>query len=59
MWRRKLSLWRAAIVAGYTELFVSATTLVATLAKARAEGRLEEWLTYYAKPKLLIVNELG
>ena len=34
-------------------------TLVATLAKAHAEGRLEEKLTHFAKPKLLIVDELG
>jgi DNA replication protein DnaC len=36
-----------------------ATTLVAQLAKAHADGRLEERLTHYAKPKLLIVDELG
>ena len=33
--------------------------LVANLAKAHAEGRLEERLTHFAKPKLLIVDELG
>jgi IstB-like ATP binding protein len=33
--------------------------LVAALAKAHAEGRLEERLSFFAKPKLLIVNELG
>jgi len=38
---------------------VNAPTLVAQLAKARAEGRLEEKLTHFAKPKLLIVDELG
>ena len=36
-----------------------ATTLVAQLAKAQADGRLEERLTHYAKPKLLIIDELG
>jgi DNA replication protein DnaC len=40
-------------------LFVPATTLVATLAKAHTEGRLEEKLAHYTKPKLLIVDELG
>ncbi|WP_011910426.1 ATP-binding protein [Cereibacter azotoformans] len=40
-------------------LFVPATTLVATLAKAHAEGRLEEKLAHCAKPKLLIIDELG
>ena len=54
-----VAIGREAIVAGYTALFVPATTLVATLAKAHAEGRLEEKLTHYAKPKLLIVDELG
>ena len=33
--------------------------LVANLAKAHAEGRLEERLTHFSKPKLLIVDELG
>lgn len=50
---------REAIVAGYTVLFVPETTLVATLAKADADGRLEETLTHYASPKLLLVDELG
>lgn len=48
-----------AIVTGYSVLFTPATTLVAQLAKAHGEGRLEERLTHYAKPKLLIVDELG
>jgi hypothetical protein len=34
-------------------LFVPATAL----ARAHAEGRLEEKLTHFAKPKLLIVDE--
>ena len=54
-----VAIGREAIVAGYTVLFTPATTLVAQLAKAHAEGRLEERLTHYAKPKLLIVDELG
>ena len=33
--------------------------MVAKLAKAHAEGRLEEKLTQLAKPKLLIIDELG
>jgi DNA replication protein DnaC len=40
-------------------LFTPAMTLVAQLAKAHQDGRLEERLTYYTKPKLLIVDELG
>src|SRR4051812_31129706 len=50
---------REAITAGYTGLVVPAPTPVAQLAKAHAEGRLEERLTHFAKPKLLIVDELG
>jgi DNA replication protein DnaC len=40
-------------------LFVGAPALVAQLAKAQAEGRLEERLLRFGKPKLLIVDELG
>jgi DNA replication protein DnaC len=54
-----VALGRAAIVAGYTVLFSAAPALVAQLAKAHAEGRLEERLSHFAKPKLLIVDELG
>src|SRR5215831_3587519 len=42
-----------------TVLFVAAPTLVAQLAKAHSEGRLEDRLTHFGKPKLLIVDELG
>ena len=38
---------------------MTAPALVAALAKAHAEGRLEERLGFFAKPKLLIVDELG
>ncbi|WIJ27069.1 IS21-like element helper ATPase IstB [Devosia sp. RR2S18] len=54
-----VAIGREVIVAGYTVLFVPATTMVAALAKAHAEGRLEEKLAQLAKPKLLIVDELG
>jgi DNA replication protein DnaC len=54
-----IALGRAAIREGYSVLFVTAPALVAALAKAHAEGRLEERLGFYAKPKLLIVDELG
>ena len=40
-------------------LFVTAPALVAGLAKVHADGRLEERLGFFAKPKLLIVDELG
>mgnify|MGYP000511733088 CR=1 FL=1 len=54
-----VGLGREAIVAGYTVLFTGAMELVANLAKAQVDGRLEERLTHFAKPKLLIVDELG
>ena len=54
-----VALGREAIVAGYSVLFTPATTLVAQLAKAHADGRLDDILLHYAKPKLLIVDELG
>jgi DNA replication protein DnaC len=54
-----IALGRAAIREGYSVLFVTAPALVAALAKAHPEGRLEERLGFFAKPKLLVVDELG
>jgi len=54
-----VALGHEAIRQGYSVLFATAPTLVAGLAKAHAEGRLEERLSFFAKPKLLIVDELG
>lgn len=54
-----VALGRQAIRAGYTVLFVTAPSLVAQLAKAHAEGRLEERLVHFTKPRLLIVNSCG
>jgi DNA replication protein DnaC len=54
-----IALGRAAIREGYSVLFVTAPALVAALAKAHAEGRLDERLGFFAKPKLLIIDELG
>jgi len=54
-----IALGRAAIREGYSVLFTTAPALVAGLAKAHIEGRLEERLGFYTKPKLLIVDELG
>jgi DNA replication protein DnaC len=48
-----------AIAAGYRVLFTAATSLMAALAKAHAENRLEEKLKVYTVPKLLIVDEIG
>jgi DNA replication protein DnaC len=54
-----IALGREAILAGYAVQFVTATTLVASLAKAHAERRLDERLSSLAKPRLLVVDELG
>ena len=54
-----VAIGREAINVGYTVLFVSAPTLVAQLAKAHAEGRLDERLLHFGKPRLLIIDELG
>ena len=54
-----VALGREAIVRGYSTLFVPATSLVTQLARAHAEGRLEERLIHFTKPKLLVVDELG
>ena len=54
-----IALGREAIQQSYSVLFVAAPALVAILAKAHASGRLEEKLGFFAKPKLLIVDELG
>jgi DNA replication protein DnaC len=54
-----IALGREAIQRGYSVLFTSATAMVAALARAHQEGRLEERLLHFSKPKLLIVDELG
>jgi len=54
-----VALGREAIVRSYPTLFVPATRLVTQLARAHAEGRLEEKLVHFTKPKLLVVDELG
>jgi DNA replication protein DnaC len=54
-----IGLGRAAIREGYSVLFITAQALVMGLLKAHAEARLDERLGFYAKPKLLIIDELG
>jgi DNA replication protein DnaC len=54
-----IALGRAAVETGHAVLFVSATTLLAALARAETEGQLDAKLTYFSKPKLLIIDELG
>lgn len=50
---------REAIHRGYSTLFVPAAVLSANLVQAYRQGRFEEKLSQYSKPKLLIVDELG
>ena len=54
-----IALGRAAVEEGHTVLFTSATALITGLSKAESEGKLSEQLAFFAKPRLLIVDELG
>jgi DNA replication protein DnaC len=54
-----VALGREAIRLGYTTLFVQAPALLTQLSRAHQEGLLEEKIGVYAKPKLLIIDELG
>jgi DNA replication protein DnaC len=54
-----VALGREAILAGHSVQFVAATSVVAQLAKGHSASRLEERLAHFAKPKLLIIDELG
>jgi DNA replication protein DnaC len=54
-----IGLGRAAVESGHSVLFVGASSLLAALSKAEGEGQLREKLNFYAKPKLLIVDEIG
>jgi len=54
-----VALGREAIRQNYSVQFVTAATLVAMLAKAHSDGSLDRQLTQLARPKLLIIDELG
>jgi DNA replication protein DnaC len=54
-----IALGRAVIESGVSTLFVTATALLAALSKAHAEGHFADQLAFFAKPKLLIIDELG
>jgi len=54
-----IALGRAAVEAGHSVLFVTATSLLAQLNRAQTEGKLGDQIAFYAKPKLLVVDELG
>lgn len=54
-----IALGRAVVETGHSVLFVSATALLAALARAESEGTFEAKLAYYTKPRLLVIDELG
>jgi DNA replication protein DnaC len=54
-----IGLGRRLVELGHTVLFTTATGLLTILSKAESEGRLEEKVINYVKPRLLIVDELG
>jgi len=54
-----VALGREAIRQNYSVQFATAATLVAMLAKAHDDGALEKQLNQLARPKLLIIDELG
>jgi DNA replication protein DnaC len=54
-----IGLGRAIVEAGHSVLFESATALLGALARAELDGKLDDKLRFYAKPKLLILDELG
>ena len=54
-----IALGRAVVESGHSALFVTATSLLTALARAANEGKLAEQIAFYAKPKLLVIDELG
>ena len=52
-----IALGREAIRQNYSTLFTTAQALMAALVKAHSAGRLEDRLTFYAKPKLLVCDK--
>ena len=54
-----IGLGRKIVEQGHTVRFTTATGLLSVLGKAESEGMLSEKLTEFAKPRLLIIDELG
>jgi len=54
-----VALGKEAIRCGYSTNFTTAAALMTSLSKAHLDGRLDERLTHFAKPKLLIIDEIG
>lgn len=48
-----------AVTEGYRTYFTQAMPLIASLAKAYSENRIEDRLKFYCQPKLLIIDEIG
>ena len=55
----EVALGREAVARGYTVQFTTAMELLGALVKGQQQGTLEMRLAQYAKPKLLIIDELG
>jgi DNA replication protein DnaC len=55
----QVALGREAVARGYTVQFTTAMELLGALVKGQQQGTLEVRLAQYAKPKLLIIDELG
>jgi DNA replication protein DnaC len=54
-----IALGRAAVEHGHSVLFVTAAALLGALARAESDGQLGDKLAFFAKPKLLVIDELG
>jgi DNA replication protein DnaC len=54
-----IALGRAAVEHGHSVLFVTAAALLGALARAASDGQLNDKLAFFAKPKLLVIDELG
>jgi DNA replication protein DnaC len=54
-----IALGRSVVEAGHSVLFTTTMNLIGALAKAESDGQLQERLAFYAKPKLLVIDELG
>jgi DNA replication protein DnaC len=54
-----IGLGRKLVELGHSVRFTTATALLTVLSKAESEGSLAEKLTEFAKPRLLILDELG
>lgn len=54
-----IALGRAVVESGHSVLFVTAAGLLGALTRAQLEGKLSDQLSFFSKPKLLVIDELG